>query len=151
MTGEHAAPPPALPGVRGIHHVALAVPDLDEALALWTGTLGATLEVRAAVESQGVDAACVEWHGHGPTLLELVAPLGEDSGVARFLAKRGAGLHHVAYAVDDAAAALAACEPAGIRTIDAVPRPGLHGTPVAFLHPASFGGTLVELVEVPRA
>lgn len=150
---------PGVPGVRGLHHVALAVPDLDAALALWTGTFGGRLELRASVESQGVDAATIEWPDaagapgipHG-TLLELVAPLIPGAGgVAKFLDTRGAGLHHVAYAVDDVAAALRACADASVRVIDAEPRPGLHGTPVAFLHPSAFGGTLVELVEVPAA
>lgn len=147
-----------LPGVRGLHHVALAVPDLDAAIALWSRAFGAELELRAAVESQGVDAATLLWHAAGGapglphgTLLELVAPLTSDSGIAKFIDKRGAGMHHIAYAVDDVAAALTACADAGLRVIDAVPRPGLHGTPVAFIHPSAFGGTLVELVEVPAA
>jgi methylmalonyl-CoA epimerase len=147
-----------LPVVRGLHHVALAVADLDAAIELWTGAFGAEVELRAQVEVQGVDAATLMWRDAGGapglphgTLLELVAPLTSESGIARFLDKRGAGMHHIAYAVDDVAAALAACVDAGLRVIDAEPRPGLHGTPVAFIHPASFGGTLVELVEVPAA
>jgi methylmalonyl-CoA/ethylmalonyl-CoA epimerase len=140
---------PDVPGVVGIHHVALAVEDLDAALAHWQG-LGGTLELRAVVEQQGVEAATLEWPGQ-PTLLELVAPHGAGSGVRRFLDAKGPGMHHVAWAVRDVAAALAAFARAGARVIDAHPRPGLHGTPVAFVHPRSMGGVLVELVEVPGA
>jgi methylmalonyl-CoA/ethylmalonyl-CoA epimerase len=136
-----------LPGVVGIHHVALAVEDLDAALTHWQG-LGAHLELRAGVESQGVEAATLQWPDQ-PTLLELVAPLGDSPGLRRFLDAKGPGMHHVAWAVRDVAAALAALVRAGARVIDEQPRPGLHGTPVAFVHPRSMGGTLVELVEVP--
>jgi methylmalonyl-CoA/ethylmalonyl-CoA epimerase len=140
---------PDVPGVVGIHHVAFAVADLDAALAHWQ-SLGAALELRAVVEQQGVEAATLEWPGQ-PTLLELVAPHGESSGVRRFLDSRGEGMHHVAWAVRDVAAALDVLARAGARVIDEVPRPGLHGTPVAFVHPRSMGGVLVELVEVPGA
>lgn len=139
-----------IPGVIGMHHVALAVADLDLALVHWVGALGARLELRAVVESQGVEAASLEWPRG--SLLELVAPapgpLGEGSGIARFLERRGAGLHHVAWEVRSVAAALAALHTRGVRVIDDEPRPGLHGTPVAFLHPSSMDGVLVELVEV---
>lgn len=142
--------PPPLPGVVGIHHVAFAVPDLDAALERWLA-LGAHLELRAVVADQGVEAAALAWPAGGPTELELVAPHGADSGVARFLERRGAGMHHVAWAVEDVAACLHAYARAGARVIDETPRPGLHGTPVAFVHPASTGGVLVELVQVPAA
>lgn len=138
-----------VPGMLGIHHVALAVADLDAALVHWTQTMGAQLELRATVVDQGVDAASLLWPaaGHGSTALELVAPLSDDSGVARFLERRGAGLHHVAWSVVNVQDALDALARAGARLIDATPRIGLHGTPVAFVHPASMGGALVELVE----
>ncbi len=147
-----------IPGVVGIHHIAIAVRDLDESLAFWTGMLGATLELRAAVPEFGVDAACIEWPGaagapglpHG-TLYELLAPLDDTSGVARFLEASGPGIHHVAWAVADVPDALAALARAGARLIDETPRLGLHGTPVAFVHPKSMGGVLVELVQVPPA
>lgn len=139
----------AVPGVVGIHHVAFAVADLDAAVDRWTRQLGAELELRAVVEQQGVEAASLQW-GSG-SLLELVAPWGEGSGLQRFLDSRGEGMHHVAWAVTDVEAALASLAHAGARLIDEVPRPGLHGTPVAFVHPRSMGGVLVELVEVPRA
>lgn len=147
-----------IPGVVGIHHVAIAVRDLDESLAFWTGTLGARLELRAVVPEFGVDAACIQWSGAAGapglpqgTLYELLAPLDESSGVARFLDSNGPGIHHVAWAVVDVTAALAALSRAGARIIDETPRPGLHGEPVAFVHPKSMGGVLVELVEVPPA
>jgi methylmalonyl-CoA/ethylmalonyl-CoA epimerase len=136
----------AVPGVVGIHHVALAVADLDAAVDRWTRQLGADLELRAVVESQGVEAASLEW-GSG-SLLELIAPWGEDSGLQRFLDSRGEGMHHVAWAVTDIDAALQALARAGARLIDETARPGLHGTPVAFVHPRSMGGVLVELVQV---
>ena len=107
----------------------------------------------------GVDAACIEWAGaagapgglsHG-TLFELLAPLDDSSGVARFLEAKGPGIHHVAWAVEDVTAALDALTRAGARLIDETPRLGLHGTPVAFVHPKSMGGVLVELVQVPPA
>ncbi len=141
--------PTAIPGVRGIHHVAFAVPDLDAGIAQWQ-TLGAQLELRKVVDDQGVDAASLEWPGgHGATLLELIAPVDDASGVAKFLDKRGPGMHHVAWAVADVQACLDAFTRAGARVIDAKPRRGLHGTPVAFVHPSSTGGVLTELVEVP--
>lgn len=146
------APHDVLPGVVGIHHVAFAVADLDAALERWLA-FGAELELRAVVADQGVEAASLHWHGGGPTLLELVAPApgvaGDGSGVARFLERSGEGMHHVAWAVRDVAAGLRSLARAGARVIDEVPRPGLHGTPVAFVHPRSMGGVLVELVEVP--
>lgn len=151
--------PAGIPGVLGIHHVAFAVTDLDAAIEFWTRTFGATLELRAIVADQGVEAASLEWSGaaggpmgfaHG-TLLELIAPHGGDSGVARFLERRGDGMHHVAWAVESVADALDALARAGARLIDTHARIGLHGVPVAFVHPSATGGVLVELVEVPGA
>lgn len=143
-------------GVVAIHHVAFAVADLDAAVDHWTRAMGAELELRAVVKGQGVEAASLQWHGAAGaaglpegTLLELVAPWGENSGVRRFLDSRGEGMHHVAWAVTDVAATLEQLAASGARLIDVHPRPGLHGTPVAFVHPRSMGGVLVELVEVP--
>lgn len=138
-----------MPGVVAIHHVAFAVADLDAAIALWVDGFCAHLELRAVVADQGVEAASLVF-ATGATQLELVAPHGDDSGVARFLERRGPGMHHVAWAVRDVRAALAALAERGARLIDTEPRTGLHGTPVAFVHPSSMGGVLVELVEVPR-
>lgn len=150
--------PADVPGVVGLHHVAIVVEDLDAALEFWLGTMGGQLELRAEVPQFGVDAACIEWTGargagqlpHG-TVYELLAPTDPAGGIARFLATNGPGIHHVAWAVTDVQAALDALARAGARLIDEVPRPGLHGSPVAFVHPKSMGGVLVELVEVPAA
>lgn len=157
MTTDAAGSLELVPGVVGIHHVAFAVADLDAAVDRWTRSFGAELELRAVVESQGVEAASLQWNAAGGaaaglphgTLLELVAPAGPDAGLHRFLDSRGEGMHHVAWAVRDVTAALEALAGAGARLIDERPRPGLHGTPVAFVHPRSMGGVLVELVEVP--
>jgi methylmalonyl-CoA/ethylmalonyl-CoA epimerase len=138
-----------VPGVVRMHHVAIVVNDIDAALAQ-IAPLGGLVELRAIVAEQGVEAATIEW-GNGGTLLEFIAPLSDDSGVARFLAKRGSGVHHVARAVRDVASAIDSIRAGGGRLIDEVPRPGLHGTPVAFVHPSVFGGVLVELVEVPAS
>jgi methylmalonyl-CoA epimerase len=130
---------------RGIHHLGLAVPDLDEALDTYTRLLGATLEHRAAVADQGVEAAAVLVGG---SRVELLAPTGADTPVGRFLAKRGPGMHHVAYEVDDVAAALAALELEGAELIDHEPRAGLFGLQVAFVHPDAVHGVLTEVVSV---
>jgi methylmalonyl-CoA epimerase len=138
-----------VPGVIGLHHVALAVPDLDAAIAHWTSLFGAELELRAAVTDQGVDAASLQWAGLvDGCLLELVAPLTPgEGGVARFLDKRGAGMHHIAWQVASVEEALDALRLHGVRLIDETSRIGLHGTPVAFVHPSGMGGVLTELVE----
>jgi methylmalonyl-CoA/ethylmalonyl-CoA epimerase len=99
---------------------------------------------------QGVDAASLHWAGGGPTLLELVAPVDSSSGLSRFLERRGEGMHHVAWAVHDVQACLDQLARAGARVIDEQPRAGLHGTPVAFVHPSAMGGVLVELVQAAR-
>ena len=130
---------------RGIHHLGVAVEDLDEALETYRTLFSAEVEHRQEVPDQGLEAAAVRV---GESRVELVASLGEDTPVGRFLAKRGPGMHHVAYEVGDIDLALAACRDAGIQLIDAAPRPGLHeGWRVAFLHPRSCGGVLTELVE----
>jgi methylmalonyl-CoA epimerase len=127
-----------------IDHVGIAVPDLEEALALYRDALGLALVHREAVESQGVDAALLEiGDGH----LELLAPLAADTPVGKFLSKRGPGLHHVAYRVDDVSETLGALSGAGMKLIDESPRVGIRGSLVAFLHPASTGGVLTEIVQ----
>lgn len=127
-----------------IDHVGVAVEDIDSALALYRDSLGMPLVHREAVESQGVDAALLDvGDGH----VELLAPLGPDTPVGKFLAKRGPGLHHVAYRVQDVAETLKALAAAGLRLIDETPRTGIRGSRVAFLHPASTGGVLTEIVQ----
>jgi methylmalonyl-CoA/ethylmalonyl-CoA epimerase len=127
-----------------IDHVGVAVDDVDAALALYRTAFGLELEHREVVEEQGVDAALL---GVGDGHVELLAPLGPETPVGRHLAKRGPGLHHVAYAVDDVDAALGALRGAGLRLIDQRPRTGIRGSRVAFLHPSATGGVLTEIVQ----
>ena len=130
---------------RSIHHFGVAVNDLDEALDTYRRLFGAELEHRASVGDQGVEAAAVLV---GTSRLELLAPLGADTPVGRFLAKNGPGMHHVAYEVDDVAAALVELEAEGAELIDAAPRQGLFGLQVAFVHPDAVHGVLSEVVSV---
>lgn len=118
--------------------------DLDESIRLYTGALGAELVHRAVNEKEGLEAAFLRV---GDGEVELMAPLREDSPVGKFVARRGPGLHHVAYAVADLDGALAEAGAAGLELIDATPRAGMHGGRIAFVHPKSFGGVLTELVE----
>ena len=127
-----------------IDHVGVAVEDIDSALPLYRESLGMPLVHREIVESQGVDAALLDiGDGH----VELLAPLGPETPVGRFLAKRGPGLHHVAYRVDDVSETLNVLAAAGLRLLDERPRVGIRGSLVAFLHPASTGGVLTEIVQ----
>jgi methylmalonyl-CoA/ethylmalonyl-CoA epimerase len=128
---------------RAIHHLGVAVDDLEAALATYERFFGAEVEHRATVEDQGVRAASLRI---GSGRVELLEPLGEDTPVGRFLAKRGPGMHHVAYEVSDLPAALADLSEAGAELIDAEPREGLFGLEVAFVHPDSVHGVLSEVV-----
>jgi methylmalonyl-CoA/ethylmalonyl-CoA epimerase len=128
---------------RGIHHLGVAVDDLDEALDTYTRLFGAELEHRATVPEQGVEAAAVLV---GNSRVELLAPTGADTPVGKFLAQRGPGMHHVAYEVDDVHAALSSLTSEGVELIDAAPREGLFGLEVAFIHPDSVHGVLAEVV-----
>jgi methylmalonyl-CoA epimerase len=130
---------------RGIHHLGVAVHDLDDAVATYERLFGAEVEHRAEVEEQGVEAAAVLV---GDGRVELLAPLGEDTPVGRFLAKRGPGMHHVAYEVDDVQAELDRLSGEGAELIDAEPRQGLFGLQVAFVHPDAVHGVLTEVVSV---
>jgi methylmalonyl-CoA/ethylmalonyl-CoA epimerase len=127
-----------------IHHVGVAVTDLDEAIRLYETAFGAEVVHRATSEKEGLEAALIRT---GAGEVELMSAIREDSPVGKFLARRGAGLHHVAYAVDDIEQALAEARAAGVELIDAEPRVGLNGKRIAFLHPKSMGGVLTELVE----
>lgn len=129
--------------VRGIHHLGVAVVDLEEAIATYERLFGATVEVRGSLESQGVVAALLRV---GDTRVELVAPTGEDTPVGRFLARRGPGMHHVAFESDDVAATIEELAAAGAQLIDERPRPGLFGKQVAFVHHDSVHGVLTEVV-----
>ena len=128
---------------RGIHHLGVAVEDLDAALSTYQRLFGAQIEHRATVPDQGVEAASVRV---GAGRVELLEPLEADTPVGRFLEKRGPGMHHVAYEVDDVAAALTTLADAGADLIDAEPRTGLFGLEVAFVHPDSVHGVLSEVV-----
>ena len=131
-----------------LDHVAIAVKDLDAALALYRDVLGMPVGRVERVEDQQVDVAFV---GEEPGRIELVCPYTADTGIAKFLAKRGEGLHHVAVRVKDLDASLADLAAKGVPLIDTKARPGAHGTRVAFVHPKGAMGVLLELVEVPDA
>jgi methylmalonyl-CoA/ethylmalonyl-CoA epimerase len=127
-----------------IDHVGVAVEELEEALALYRDALGLPLAHREVVEEQGVDAALLDvGDGH----VELLAPLGPETPVGKYLERRGPGLHHVAYAVADIDAELERLRGAGLRLIDETPRTGIRNSRVAFVHPAALGGVLTEIVE----
>jgi methylmalonyl-CoA/ethylmalonyl-CoA epimerase len=127
-----------------IDHVAIAVHDLEAAIAWYAEVFGATVDHRERVEADGVEEALLKV---AQSYVQLLTPIRDDSPVAKYLAAKGEGLHHVGYRVDDCAAALAAIRAAGGRPIDEVPRPGSRGTTVAFVHPKSSFGTLIELVQ----
>jgi methylmalonyl-CoA/ethylmalonyl-CoA epimerase len=136
------------PLVRGVHHIAIVVPSIAEARKTYEGVLGLSASAPEYVADQKVNVLVTY---AGEQRIELVEPAAPDSPVTRFLEKTGGGLHHVAYRVDDVAAAIAALKAAGVRLIDEAPRPGAHGTRIAFVHPKSTGGVLSELVEEPHA
>jgi methylmalonyl-CoA epimerase len=127
-----------------VHHVGIAVADLEESIELYRAALGAELVHRARNEKDGIEAAFLRT---GAGEVELMSATTPDSPVGKFLAKRGPGLHHVAYGVSDIAAALAHARAAGLELVDAEPRMGMHGSLIAFVHPKSMGGVLTELVE----
>ena len=127
-----------------IDHIGIAVNDLDAAVKLYGGSFDMAEQHREIVEEQGVEAILLEvGEGH----IELIRPLSDDTGVAKFIAKNGEGMHHVAYQVDDIDAALEQVRAAGLRLIDEKPRTGIRNSRVAFLHPKSTGGVLTEIVQ----
>ena len=127
-----------------IDHIGVAVEDIDAAMELYARDFQMREQHRETVEEQGVEAVLLEV---GVSHVELIKPLGPDTGVAKFIAKNGPGLHHVAYGTDDIEATLAAVKAAGLKLIDQEPRTGIRNSRVAFLHPRSTGGVLTELVE----
>ena len=132
------------PLVRGVHHIAIVVQSIAQARKVYEGVLGLNAGEPEFVPDQKVNVLVVH---AGTQRIELVEPASDDSPVSRFLAQRGGGLHHVAYRVDDIEAALAKLKSAGVRLIDEKPRPGAHGTRIAFVYPQALGGVLTELVE----
>jgi methylmalonyl-CoA epimerase len=127
-----------------IDHVAIAVRDLEAAIAWYEEAFGATVEHRETVESDGVEEALL---AVADSYVQLLTPTTEESPVAGYLEKKGEGIHHIGYRVDDCAAALQSVKDTGGRVIDEAPRPGSRGTTVAFVHPKTSFGTLIELVE----
>ena len=127
-----------------IDHIGVAVADLEAAIALHEQTYGMPLVHRETVDAQGVEAVLLDV---GESHVELLRPLSDDTPVGKFLAKRGPGLHHVAYGVDDVETTLAELRRRGVRLIDETPRTGIRGSRVAFLHPAASGGVLTEIVQ----
>ena len=127
-----------------IDHVAIAVNELEAAIAWYADVFGAQVDHRERVERDGVEEALLKV---ADSYIQLLTPIRDDSPVAKFLASKGEGLHHVGYRVDDCAVALQAVKDAGGRVIDDQPRPGSRGTTVAFVHPKTSFGTLIELVQ----
>lgn len=127
-----------------LHHVGLAVANLEEAIALYRDVFGAELIDRQQNEKEGLEAAFLKL---GDSELELMAPLRPDSPVGKFVAKRGPGMHHVAFAVSDLDRSMTEARQAGLELVDPEPRLGMHGSRIAFIHPRSTGGVLTELVE----
>ena len=127
-----------------IDHVAIAVEDLEAAIAWYEAAFGATVEHRETVESDGVEEALLKV---AESYVQLLTPVSDSSPVAKYLEKKGEGLHHIGYRVDDCATALQSVKDNGGRVIDEAPRPGSRGTTVAFVHPKAIFGTLIELVQ----
>jgi methylmalonyl-CoA/ethylmalonyl-CoA epimerase len=142
-----------IPLLGRIDHVGVACRDLASAVAFYQSTFGMVLAHQERNEEQGVAEAIMRVSGaaEGLAYLQLLEPLGPDTPVGRFLARRGEGIHHIAYGVSDISAALASIAATGVRLLDARPRHGSMGTSIAFLHPADVGGVLTELVQAaPR-
>ncbi|MEK7316017.1 MAG: methylmalonyl-CoA epimerase [Candidatus Eisenbacteria bacterium] len=133
--------------IQGLAHVGIAVRSLDEAIPRWTGSLGFRHVDTITLDSMGLRIAFLE---AGGTEIELLEPVRPDSAIAKFLSKRGEGIHHLSFHVHDIEAALARASAAGLELIDRTPREGSHGTKIAFIHPRSLGGVLIEFCERGR-
>jgi methylmalonyl-CoA epimerase len=144
MQPNASLPPPEFPRTEGVDHIAIAVPNLEAAIQQYSQMLGLRVAHRETIEEQGVREALL---AIGTLYIQLLEPLSAESAVGKFLAKRGPGLHHIGYRVKDVAAAIAECKKNGARMIDESPRRGSRGTTIAFVHPSSMGGVLVELVQ----
>ena len=147
MTAIPSDTPEALDGVvLGLHHVAIVVPSIADARPTWEGALGLRGGDVEHVADQRVNVLVLL---AGTQRIELVEPASDDSPVTKFIERSGGGLHHLAWRVADVGAAIAALVSQGVRMIDEAPRPGSHGTRIAFVHPKATGGVLMELVEDP--
>lgn len=133
---------------KGLNHVAIAVKDLEKAIPLWRDALGLELAEVEVVEDQKVRTAIF---GHGLGRIELICPTSNDTGVAKFLEKRGEGLHHICIEVDDVAASLQELKARGVQLIDETPKIGAGGATIAFVHPKGTGGVLLELSQGGKA
>lgn len=145
--GAHAVPSALQGVVKGLHHVAIAVKSLAESRGAYEQALGLVATPPEFVPDQRVNVIVLF---AGTQRIELVEPASPDSPITKFLEKTGGGIHHLAWKVDDVAAAIAHLKSQGVRMIDEAPRPGAHGTTIAFVHPKSTGGVLMELVQEPR-
>ncbi|HEX9665837.1 MAG TPA: methylmalonyl-CoA epimerase [Thermodesulfobacteriota bacterium] len=132
-----------------VNHIAIAVRNIEEAEKLYETALGLKVTHREVVEEQGVRASMLETAA-GDTTIELLEPIGENSPIFKYLEKRGEGIHHICFKVDDIESALERLKNQGIKSINDAPRPGVDGTKVAFLHPKALKGVLIELVELPK-
>ena len=133
--------------LQNLYHVAIAVNNLAEVEKVYTTGLGLKVEHREAVEDQKVNTSMLV-PKDGGTAIELLEPMSEDSPISKFLEKRGEGIHHICYKVDDIEAVLAKLKEQGVRLIDEVPRPGAYNSRVAFIHPKAMNGVLIELAEL---
>jgi methylmalonyl-CoA/ethylmalonyl-CoA epimerase len=127
-----------------VDHIGIAVTDLDAAIALYAATAGTSVTLREKLLDRGIELAFINTGG---TKLELLMPLQDDTPLSRFISKRGPGIHHICYRVENITAEMARLENLGVKLIDTTPRPGASGTMIAFLEPASFSGVLTELCE----
>ena len=132
-----------------VNHIAIAVRNIENAEKLYESALGLKVTHREVVEEQGVRASMLETDA-GDTTIELLEPIGKNSPIYKFLEKRGEGIHHICFKVDDIESALERLKKQGIKLINEAPRPGLDGTKVAFLHPKGLNGVLIELAQLPK-
>ena len=132
-----------------VYHIAIAVRNIEEVEKLYENALGLKATHREVVEEQGVKASMLEPEGGG-TGIELLEPIRENSPISKFLEKRGEGIHHICFKVEDIESALERLKNRGIKLLDDTPRPGADGTKVAFIHPKALNGVLIELAELPK-
>ena len=132
-----------------VYHIAIAVKDIAEVEKLYENALGLKVSHRETVEEHGVKAIMLQPESGG-TAIELLEPIGKDSPISKFLEKRGEGVHHICFKVDDIESSIKRLKDKGIKLIDESPRPGADGTKVAFIDPKALNGVLIELAELPK-